>query len=297
MKVLVTGGSGMLGVALVRRLAARHDVTAVSKSGRGGEACDLSREEDLRGLWKGRTFELVIHAAAYSDVDGCEQDGRRAFESNALAPRNLARICAERWVPLVHVSTDYVFDGQKDRPYETDDPTFPVNVYGMTKLAGEHHVRAAGGVSAVVRTSWLFGPGNPRNFVNATRERLRKERTVRVLDDQEDSPTCVGDLSEALERIGEHLVDAAAGAKSNFEIFHFCNSGSTTRYGMTLKIREVLGLKGVEVARLGRSELGDRVAIRPARPVLSTCRYREVFKTSIRRWEEALGDYLTSGPK
>lgn len=295
MRVLVTGATGMLGRVLAKRLSVKNEVTGVSRSGKErSRVCDLSAEDEVKKLFHEKGFDLVIHTAAYSDVDGCERDPQLAHASNALATKYLAQACGSQKIPFIYVSTDYVFDGRKHSPYMEEDRTGPVNIYGMTKLEGEFHTKALAGVSAIVRTSWLFGPANPNNFVNAIIERLKKEKVVRVLDDQEDSPTYVGDLSSALERIGESLVSFA---KKNpqtprHEIYHFCNAGSTTRHEMTVKIRDLLGLKGVSVEKVDQKELPNRLAIRPAYVVMATRRYEEFSGTKIRDWQESLRDYL-----
>ncbi len=297
-KVLITGGSGMLGRVLVRRLSEKEVVTAVSKSGREGTVvCDLVNEKALEALFCSTVFDVVIHTAAYSDVDGCENNPGLAHESNALATKFLSRLCGLKKIPFIYVSTDYVFDGRKRSPYAESDKTCPVNVYGLTKLEGEYYARSYPAFSVIVRTSWLFGAGNPRNFVNAIADRLRSEKTVRVLDDQEDAPTYVTDLSEALERAAVHLVslfkkNPGGGFK---EIFHVCNAGKATRLEMTLKIKEVLGLKNVSVERMDRSEIQNRAAVRPAYAVMSTRHYEDFFRCRMRPWEESLKEYLSAG--
>ncbi len=284
----------MLGRALVGRLSARHAVTVVSKSGLEGTlSFDLRKEPEVRRLFEKSAFDLVIHTAAISDVDGCERDPVLAHESNGLATRHLAEACGRKKTPFIYVSTDYVFDGRKSAPYTEVDPVGPVNIYGMTKLEGEHHAKDLAPVSAIVRTSWLFGAGNPSNFVNAVAERLKKEKVVRVLDDQEDSPTYVADLAIALEKIGEKALEKAKAGGVWHEIFHVCNAGSTTRYGMTLKMKEFLGLK-TEVQRMDGAEITGRLAIRPRYAVMSTARYEKAFG-KMRGWEEALKEYLKAG--
>jgi dTDP-4-dehydrorhamnose reductase len=291
-KILVTGASGMLGKALTKRLAAGSGVIGLSKSGREGSLrCDLSDPAQVARFFAENNPHAVIHTAAYSDVDGCERDPKLAHESNALAVKYLAEACSSKNIPLVHVSTDYVFDGQKKMPYVENDATCPVNIYGMTKLEGEYYALRCAAPSAVVRTSWLFGAGNPQNFVNAIIERLRSGSPVSVLDDQEDSPTYVEDLSEAIEKIVLRLLSGKSG-KNEENIFHVCNAGSATRYAMTLKIREFLGLKNVRVEKTDRSQIKNRLAIRPAYCVMSTERYQKTFHTKLRSWEEALREYV-----
>jgi dTDP-4-dehydrorhamnose reductase len=297
-KVLVTGASGMLGQVLSEHLSDDYDVVCVSKTGRGNtHRLDLADEKAVADFCRSARPDTVIHTAAYSDVDGCERDPKLAQESNALGTKNLISALAGAACPFLYVSTDYVFDGRKRSPYTENETVFPVNIYGMTKLEGEYYVRGYPGPSAIVRPSWLFGRGNVKNFVNVIIDRLRREASVSVLADQENSPTYVVDLSQALGRIARYLADprpANAGAPV-CEIFHFCNAGSTTRYGMTLKIKELLGLNDVRVERGNRSAMTERVAVRPAHTVMSTKRYEDFFNVKIRRWEESLKEYLAGG--
>ncbi|HTL70258.1 MAG TPA: SDR family oxidoreductase [Candidatus Eisenbacteria bacterium] len=290
MKTLVTGASGLLGGVLMKRLG--PDAVGVSRRGAGAagphRTLDLADSAGVRRFFEQEAPDLVIHAAAFSDVDGCERDPQQAWTSNALAVKHLAAACAPRRVPLVHVSTDYVFGTRGKRtPYTEDDAVSPVNIYGLTKLAGENFARNAPG--AIVRTSWLYGPGNPSNFVNAITARLKSEPLVKVLDDQEDSPTSAEDLAEALVRIGARLTGPSAG--EHLGVFQVCNAGSATRLGMTLKMKEMLGVSA-RVEPYDRRELKGRVAIRHDYLVMSTARYENFFKTRLRRWEDALKEYL-----
>lgn len=285
----------MLGRVLTKHLSAKHEVAAVSKSGRNNTVvCDLSQAEALEKFFGQHSFDLVIHTAAYSDVDGCERDPKLAHESNALATKYLAQNCTKFKISFIHVSTDYVFDGRKKSPYKEEDTVCPVNIYGLTKLEGEYYARTLPPVSAIVRTSWLFGPDNPANFVNAVTERLKHEKVVRVLDDQEDSPTYVADLAAVLEKIGDALFSLVNKNRDSLyqETFHVCNAGSTTRYGLTLKIKEILGLKDVSVERFDKKDLAGRLAIRPAYAVMSTERFEKTFQMKMRPWEESLKEYL-----
>jgi len=291
-KALVTGASGVLGAALLRRLG--DGATGVSRSGREGFLrADLADPDQVASLFSAGHFDAVLHAAAYSDVDGCERDPEEAWACNALSAKHLADACSRAGTPLVYVSTDYVFDGAKRAPYEETDRTGPVNVYGMTKLAGEHYAAACRAPSATVRTSWLFGAGNPKNFVNVLRERLRTESAVAVLDDQEDAPTYAADLAEAVERIARRLAERAgrSGGPAH-EIYQFRNAGSTTRLGMARRMKEVLGSPAA-IGRLDPGALAGRLAVRPAYGVLSTRRYEEVFGEKVRPWQDALAEYLT----
>ncbi len=295
MQVLVTGATGLLGNVLVKRLKSRYAVTGVSLSGRGDTvACDLKDERAVGVLFKGRAFTGVIHAAAYSDVDGCERDPKRAHETNALGTRHLAAVCRDQKVPFIYVSTDYVFDGHCKDVYDEEDTTFPVNIYGLTKLEGEHHTRALAWRSAIVRTSWLFGAGVQRNFVNAIIERLKTENVVRVLADQRDCPTYAKDLAEALEKILNGLMRARGSASEagRCEVYHFCNGGATTRLEMTRELKKLLGKRDVRVEETAPSEIQGRLAVRPEHPVLSTHRFEKQFGVKPRPWQEALKEYV-----
>lgn len=293
MRVFVTGGSGMLGRVLSGAFGKTDEVIGVSKSGdQKTLVCDLSDPTEVKKLFASQSADLVIHTAAYSDVDGCERNPKLAHEANALSTKYLAQACGEKRIPFIYVSTDYVFDGRKTSLYKETDPTCPVNVYGMTKLEGEHYTKLYAPVSAIVRTSWLFGPNNPANFVNAIIERLRKEKIVRVLADQEDSPTYVGDLSSALKKIGDYLVSENHKKKNYHDIFQVCNSGYTTRYQMTVKIKEWMKLKDAQVERLDKMPVENRPAIRPKFVAMSTLHYQTFFETKLRPWEESLAEYV-----
>jgi dTDP-4-dehydrorhamnose reductase len=264
MKILVAGGRGQLGRSLVRRGPARgHDLAALDLP-----ELDLRDAAGLAAQLDRIAPALVINAAAYTAVDRAESARDDAFAGNATGPDHLARACATRRIPLVHVSTDYVFDGSATRAYREDDPIAPIGVYGESKAAGEAAVRAAGGT--VVRTSWLFATGGP-SFVH-TMLRLAAERPVlRVVADQHGCPTWAEDLAEALLSLGE------LGARAPAAIYHYCNDGPTTWHGFATAI--------IEEARRHRALACERIdaittaeyptaARRPAYSVLDTTRIR-----------------------
>lgn len=291
MRVLVTGASGMLGKALVRRLRLAHEITGLSKSGgEGTVALDLSNESAVQDYFKEKIFDWIIHSAAYSDVDGCERDPGLAHRSNALATRYLAAVCESAQAPLVYVSSDYVFSGLKNTDYREEDPTGPVNIYGMTKLSGEHYARGSA-VSASVRTSWIFGEGSQTNFVNAVAGRLRNKGSADVLDDQMDRPTYATDLAEALEKIGLSLLNKKNQGWRGHEIFHVANRGVATRHEMTLAIRDFMGLGEALVGKVDPRKITGRLAVRPRRPVLCTDRFESRFGP-LRHWRDSLAEYI-----
>ena len=266
MRILVTGGKGQLGRALARRGgAAGHAVTALDV-----DTLDLRDADAVDGALA-TPYDAVINAAAYTAVDKAESEEEAAFAINGTGAANLARACAERGVRLLHVSTDYVFDGTQTRPYREDDPTSPLGVYGKTKLHGERAVIASGGT--VVRTSWLFEAKGP-SFVH-TMLRLAKERPVlRVVADQHGCPTWADDLADGLH---------ALAARPSLElVYHYCNAEPTTWHGFaTAIVEEARNAYGANAHPLA-CERVDAIttadyptpAKRPAYSVLDTARIR-----------------------
>src|SRR5688572_16548000 len=226
MRVLVTGAGGMLGRALSERLQGAHTLYLW-----GREEADLTDEAQVRTAARGIAFDAVVHAAAMTDVDGCETDPERALRVNRDGTRHVAALARERAAALVYVSTDYVFDGAKRSPYLEEDPTGPLNVYGRSKLEGERAAAASGARSLVVRTSWLFGPGG-KNFVDTIASKLERGESLRVVDDQKGSPTYTRDLAHAIELL---LRRGATG------VVHATNAGTTTWHGLAREIARVLG--------------------------------------------------------
>ncbi len=257
MKVLVTGGRGQLGRALVRR--GGHAIVALDLP-----ELDICDADAVAGALDTHAPVAVINAAAYTAVDKAESERERAFAVNRDGAANLATEAERRGVRVVHVSTDYAFDGRATEPYRENAGTQPLGAYGESKVAGEERVLAANGT--IVRTSWLFGQGGP-SFVH-TMLRLAAERSVlRVVDDQVGRPTWTDDLADALL--------ALAGRKDASGIYHYCNAGPISWHGFAVAI--------IAEARKHRSIACERIeaittaeyptpARRPAYSVLSTQR-------------------------
>lgn len=230
---------------------------------------------------------VVINTAAYTAVDAAETDVERAYAVNAHGPAVLAGSCAEHGVHLLHVSTDYVFDGEAAAPYRPDDETVPRSVYGRSKLAGEHAVLAVEAPAHVVRTAWLYG-AHGGNFVRTMARLERSRETVDVVDDQRGSPTWTADLATALVGL------AAAADRVPPGVLHCVNSGQTTWYGLAQAVFTELG---VDPQRVRPTTTADfpRPAPRPANSVLDTTSWTAAGLPALRPWRDALSAAVAAG--
>jgi len=285
MRILITGAGGQLATALTRSLQ-RHDVTALSH-----DQLDITYANEVHAAVSAFRPDLVINTAAFHRVDDCEDMPERAFAVNALGPRHLALACAAADAALLHLSTDYVFDGARSEPYlETDEPA-PINVYGASKLAGERFVRLLPR-HCVVRTAGLFGvasSGKGANFVT-TMLRLARAQTgarpgdgaeITVVDDQRFSPTSARDLAATIARLAE------AEARG---LYHVANAGDCSWFEFATAIFQDAGLS----PRLNRttSEAHDARARRPAYSVLGSAALPAMGEGELPHWREALRAYL-----
>lgn len=275
MKILLLGHKGMLGCDLAAQFRYRHEVIGMDK-----EEIDITRASECRGAIDEVRPELVINAAAFTNVDGCETAREECFAVNAEAVKNIATACRDRSIPMVHYSTDYVFDGNAARPYLEDDPCNPINTYGASKLTGEHYLRRLMDNYLLIRTAWLYG-ANGRNFVQAILERARATGKLSVVDDQIGSPTCSRDLAAATEL----LVD-----KNARGIFHVTNRGSCTWFYFARKILQEAHLENVELLPIKTGDLA-RAAKRPAYSVLSGQKFVATTGKTMQPWQLAFSDY------
>lgn len=277
-RILLTGGEGMLGTELRRLAASRFEVVST-------DVHDMDVAD--RDLVFERTREVapdfVVHAGAWTDVDGCERDPDRAYRVNALGTRNVAEAAREAGAPILYVSTDYVFDGTKTEPYLEFDEAAPRSAYGRSKWAGERFVRElAGGRFWIVRTQWVFGL-NGRNFVDTILRAAREGRPLRVVDDQFGCPTWARDLARALLVLLE--------GKAGFGTYHASSRGACSWFELARAALDAEGLAEVPVEPMSSDEL-DRPAPRPARSVLRNWMFEQTVGDPMPDWRTALAGYL-----
>ncbi len=282
---LVTGGSGQVGGALAARAPAHVRIVSPSR-----EQLDLSAEHlDIASLITATGASAIINCAAYTNVDGAEDESAVAHRINASAPAALAAAVAAVDIPIVQISTDYVFAGDKPSAYVEEDNTDPQNVYGRTKCDGERAVVASGARHAILRTSWVFSAGGS-NFVR-TMLRLGKERDLlRVVADKHGCPTHAADLADAITVVTEALISR----RKDSGIWHVANAGETTWYGMAQHIfgrAAELGRPAPRVEGIASTEYPTRAA-RPANSRLSTARLQRDFGLELRSWETAVDEVV-----
>lgn len=280
--LLIFGGGGQVAAALPGASPPGWDVRAL-----GRDAADITRPAEVAAALDAARPAAVVNAAAYTAVDRAESEPERAVAANRDGARIVAEACAERGLRLIHLSTDYVFDGRKAGPYREDDPVAPLGAYGRSKAEGEAAVRAAGGRHVILRTSWVYGPVG-QNFVR-TMLRLGRERPeLRVVDDQSGSPTSTADLADAILVIARRL---AEGEGAGTGTFHFCGGGVTTWYRFAQAIFDEAARRGYPPPRLTPIATADypTAARRPANSALDCSRIARVYGIRPRPWREALG--------
>ena len=275
MRTLIFGARGQLGRDLLRVFHAEGEV-----QGYDLPEADISDEVALQPMVERFAPDLIVNAAAYTNVDGAEDDLEAAFLANEVGARNLADLAAYRQIPIVHYSTDYVFDGTKRTPYEEDDPIAPLGVYGKTKAAGEAAVRKANARHFIVRTAWLYGPGG-NNFVEKVLRAAKEKPALKIVTDETGSPTHTLDLAEATRALAH---------TEHFGVYHVVNTDHCSRFDYAKEILRLAGLT-TPIAPCTADEFPAK-AMRPRYSVLSTRKLREATGHVMRPWQDALRDYL-----
>lgn len=285
MNILVTGGNGQLGNEM-RALAKKSsdkwffsDVTA--PEGVETILLDITDKESIYNTAKDLAIDCIVNCAAYTNVDKAEDQEELAYLLNATAPGNLAQVAAGLDILLIHISTDYVFQGNGCLPCREDQPTSPLGAYGRTKLAGELAVKESGCRYIIFRTAWLYSPyGN--NFVKTVRRITGERESMNVVFDQVGTPTYAADLAKAISDILEN-----GKAQGNEGTYHFSNEGVCSWYDFALAIAELSGNSNCRISPCHSDEFPSKVR-RPNFSVLDKTLYKNTFHRQIPHWYESL---------
>lgn len=287
MKILVTGATGMLGWELTRALDAKHQLFGLCRTGTSGMIeminADVSDKSSLCASIQRINPDLVIHAAAQSNVDACESDPEAAWRINAIGTRNVALACQRFDTEMVYISTDLVFSGSEMPPegYTEFDPPCPVNVYGRTKLQGELFVQQLLRRWYIVRPSWMFG-SRRENFVSSTVSTLVSGGTVKAADDMVSSPSYAADVAVAISQLV---------GTGRYGTWHITNSGVVSRYDVALEVARVIGTPTSLIQKVTIPALRF-AAPRPGRSGLRNYVWEIEGRKPLRSWKAALAAYL-----
>lgn len=296
MRILVTGAAGRLGREIIRVFAVEHEVFPFDAEGCTLprfriEPLDIVDRSAVEACVSGVGADLVIHAAAHTDVDGCEADPDAAFRVNAIGTWNVAAACAEENVPVVYVSTDFVFDGEKGEPYTEFDQPNPISAYGRSKYAGERIVRNLCRRHFVVRTAWLYSVTG-KSFPAAILETAMAGKPLKVVTDQVGSPTYDPDLAYGIYRL---VIGPKRELSNMFGTYHVVNQGYCSRWEMAKKAVELAGLDA-EVEPITTDQLeptGRPVAPRPRNSALRCYCAELMGMSALRPWEDALSEFVS----
>ncbi|MGH8354600.1 MAG: dTDP-4-dehydrorhamnose reductase [Pseudomonas sp.] len=287
MKILLLGKHGQVARALQSSLAHERELVAL-----GRDQLDLADPAQIRQQVRALKPDLIINAAAHTAVDQAEHEPELAYALNARAPGVLAEEAAALGVPLIHYSTDYVFDGSQPSPYQEDDAPNPLGVYGQSKLAGERALQAVGGEHLILRTSWVYSR-HGRNFLLTMQRLLQEREELQVVDDQIGAPTWAGSIATATAQLIERW---RAGQAGPWGTYHLCARGETSWFGFASAIAERLKAEGKPCARLLPipSSAYPTPARRPLNSRLNCARLQAEWGVQLPDWRAALNDCLAT---
>ena len=292
MRVVIIGAAGRLGAALAREYAKDFEVVAFNHA-----QLDLGQPEQLRATIGGLEFDALINTAAQTNVDRCESHQEEAFALNAEAPRVLAEVCAVKQARFIHISTDYVFDGEKREPYIEEDEARPISVYGESKRQGERRALEADDRSLIVRVSWVFGPDRP-SFVDWAIDQAREREEVKAVADKWATPTYTLDLATWLKP----LLLAGITDPGFSGILHLANSGECSwqeyaQWALDCCHAEGIPMKARKIGESALAEMKSFIAKRPTYSVLSTAKYEALTGVAPRPWQEAVAEFVRNHKK
>lgn len=299
-KVLITGSSGMLGVDLSCELKKDYEVVGTDLIQNNLSAvtafhkCDIVDCKSIKAVVGKARPDIIVHAAAWTDVDGCELDKDKAYKVNSEGTRNIAMACKDLEVVLFYISTDFIFDGKKKTPYKEIDMPNPISIYGDSKLKGEHYVGELLKKYFIIRTSWLYGK-NGKNFVDTIMAKSKKEKMLRVVNDQVGAPTHTKDLAKAIHVMLDKIFKSQGRRVTGSQVgtYHVSNSGSVSWYDYAKEILK-LAKSDTKVEPISSAE-SSRPARRPAMSVLDNSKFVKFTGYKMRNWKDAVKEYIFEG--
>jgi dTDP-4-dehydrorhamnose reductase len=282
-RIVIVGAGGRLGAALVREYGPDFEVLGFNHA-----QLDLGAPEQMRATLGGLDFDALINTAAQTNVDRCETHVDEAFALNGEAPRVLAEICAAKKARFIHISTDYVFDGEKREPYTEEDAARPISVYGESKREGERRALEANERALIVRVSWVFGPDRP-SFIDWALNQAREHEEVKAVSDKWATPTYTLDLAMLLKPL------IAEGTPS--DIFHLANTGECSwqeyaQWALECCHAEGIPMKARKIGASTLAEMKSFIAKRPVYSVLSSAKYQRLTGQTPRSWRDAVAAFV-----
>jgi len=281
MKILVTGANGQLGKCIkdVSKSFPEMEFVFLSRV-----ELDITKDASISEIFNNNTFDYCINTAAYTNVEKAESDTNNVFLINAEAVKSLAIQCKERDVTIIQISTDYVFDGEKTTPYNEEDPTNPINVYGASKLKGEQNVQEFCEKYFILRTSWLYSQYG-HNFYNSMIRFAKEGKDLKITTEQTGTPTNANDLARA-------ILEIIKSSSNNYGIYHVSNAGETTWYGFA---KEILAQTNqLTQTNLAKSDHYPTFAARPKYSVLDNKNHSKVFNNILLDWKKSLQNITTN---
>ena len=296
-KVLITGSSGMLGMDLLKELGRDYEIYGadlIAQSPNRPMAkfykCDITDKKSILDIVEKVKPDIIIHTAAYTDVDGCESNKEKAYKINSEGTRNIALACKKINSVLLYIGTDFVFDGKKRTPYIESDRPNPLSIYGKSKLNGENFVKKLLKKHFIIRTSWLYGKYG-KNFVDIILSKRKSEKILKVVNDQVGSPTYTKDLVKAIHALLDKISGQGPAARGQpHGIYHVSNSGSISWYKYAKEILRLAKSKA-KVMPISSNELA-RPAKRPSLSVLDNSKFIKFTGYKMRLWNDALREYI-----
>jgi len=306
-RLVIIGAGGRLGSALVREWGKEFDVAGFNHA-----QLDLGKPEAMRATLGALQFDALINTAAQTNVDRCETEQEEAFALNAEAPRILAEICAGKNARFIHISTDYVFDGEKREPYTEEDEARPISVYGKSKWEGERRALEANDRALIVRVSWVFGPDRP-SFIDWAIGQAQEKEEVNAIADKWATPTYTLDLATLLRPfVGAGIGDPGKEEKARTEkagitepgynlsyggILHLANGGGCSwqeyaQWAVDCCRAEGIPMKTTKIGKSSLAEMKSFIAKRPVYSVLSSTKYQALTGTAPRPWQDVVRDFV-----